>query len=141
MRYIYCFFFCLQFFFYIFISLNIFIRLHVIYAPGQLRQHTEIIQREPGEAATASNGATAVTAAATTIDALARNGCHRPAIPVSCRSVSSTNIAYGQPVPTRSQYWCTKSVGPVSAATDYVYTFCYDSVARYVLISLTNRWI
>lgn len=111
----------------------------MMYALGQLRQHTEIIQREPGEAATAGRNATTVTTATTTIDALTRDGSFRPAIPISCRSVSSTDVTYGQPVPTRSQYWCTKSVGSVSATTDHVYTFCYDSVARYIFIlMLTN---
>lgn len=126
-RYIYCFFLFLIFlystflinilslsyhYFIIFLSISLFLWIFLyvctIYAPGQLRQHTEIIQREPpGEAATASHGTTAVTTATTTINALARNSSLRPAIPVSCWSVSSTDVAHGQPVSTGSQYRCT----------------------------------
>jgi len=125
--------FCFSFFiFNVSLFLWIFLYVCTIYALGQLRQHTEIIQPgESGEAATTGHDAT-TTAATTTIDAFARNGSFRPAISVSCRSISSTDVAYSQPVPARSQY-CTKSIGSISNSTDYIYSFCYDSVARYVL--------
>jgi len=78
---------------------SIFIRLNDICAAlGQLRQHNEIIQREPGEAAAASHGTAAVATAAVataaaTIHAIAWNASFRAAISLS-RGIPSTYVSH-----------------------------------------------